>query len=312
MKTKAIFTTVIIGCLSLLALAQKATVRATIEPSEIKVGQQAKLTLQASHDDRTAIIWPAITENIGSKIELVKQGKIDTTFTEDKKNISYKQDLLVTSFDSGVFTIPPFSFMYFSGNDTITIFTDSLLLYSATVPVDTLKGFKDITNPLEVPLIIEELVPYILLFLIIIGLGIGLYFWIQKRRKKQPEVKFEPIVVEPAHIIALRELEALKAKRLWQQGQVKNYYIELTDIIRRYLHLRFSIDATEMTTEEILHALRLTDCSSESITAITRLLRLADLVKFAKAQPLENEHEEAYKQAFIFIEITALKGNETT
>lgn len=300
------------GFVSLLAAAQKATVKAAIEPSEIKVGQQAKLTLVANQDDRTALIWPAITENIGNKIELVKQGKIDTSFSQDKKNIRYTQELIVTSFDSGVFTIPPFPFMYFSGTDTITIYTDSLLLYSATVPVDTLQGFKDITNPLDVPFSLQELVPYILLFLALVGLAIGLYYWIQKRKKKQPEIKAEPMVVEPAHIIALRELEALKAKRLWQQGQVKNYYIELTDIIRRYLHLRFKIDATEMTTEEILHALRLTDCSNESITAITRLLRLADLVKFAKAQPLENEHEDAYKQAFIFIEITALKGNETT
>jgi hypothetical protein len=312
MKTKAIVTTVLMGFMSLLAVAQKATVKATIEPSEIKVGQQAKLTLEANQDDRTALIWPAITENIGNKIELVKQGKIDTSFSQDKKNIRYTQELLVTSFDSGVFTIPPFPFMYFSGTDTITIYTDSLLLYSATVPVDTLQGFKDITNPLDVPFSIQELAPYVLLFLALVGLGIGVYFWIQKRKKKQPEIKAEPRVVEPAHIIALRELEALKAKRLWQQGQVKNYYIELTDIIRRYLHLRFNIDATEMTTEEILHALRLTDCTNESITAITRLLRLADLVKFAKAQPLESEHEDAYKQAFIFIEITALKGNETT
>lgn len=312
MKTKAIVTTVLMGFMSLLAVAQKATVKATIEPSEIKVGQQAKLTLEANQDDRTALIWPAITENIGNKIELVKQGKIDTSFSQDKKNIRYTQELLVTSFDSGVFTIPPFPFMYFSGTDTITIYTDSLLLYSATVPVDTLQGFKDITNPLDVPFSIQELLPYVLLFLAMVGLGIGLYFWIQKRKKKQPEIKAEQIIVEPAHIIALRELEALKAKRLWQQGQIKNYYIELTDIIRRYLHLRFNIDATEMTTEEILQALRLTDCSNESITAITRLLRLADLVKFAKAQPLENEHEDAYKQAFIFIEITALKGNETT
>lgn len=300
------------GFMSLVAVAQKATVKATIEPSEIKVGQQARLTLEANQDDRTALIWPVITENIGNKIELVKQGKIDTVFSQDKKNIRYTQELLVTSFDSGVFTIPPFPFMYFSGTDTITIYTDSLLLYSATLPVDTLQGFKDITNPLDVPFSIQELLPYVLLFLAMVGLGIGLYFWIQKRKKKQPEIKAEQIIVEPAHIIALRELEALKAKRLWQQGQVKNYYIELTDIIRRYLHLRFNIDATEMTTEEILHALRLTDCTNESITAITRLLRLADLVKFAKAQPLESEHEDAYKQAFIFIEITALKGNETT
>lgn len=300
------------GFISLLSVAQNVTVKATIAPSEIKVGQQAKLTLEANQDDRTALIWPVITENISDKIELVKQGKIDTIFSQEKKTIRYTQELLVTSFDSGVFTIPPFPFMYFSGTDTITIYTDSLLLYSATLPVDTLQGFKDITNPLDVPFNIQELAPYVLLFLVLVGLGIALYFWIQKRKKKQPEIKTEPMIVEPAHIIALRELESLKSKRLWQQGQVKNYYIELTNIIRRYLHLRFNIDATEMTTEEILHALRLTDCSNESITAITRLLRLADLVKFAKAQPLESEHEDAYKQAFIFIEITALKGNETT
>ncbi len=311
MKTKAIYTAVLIGLLSLSLAAQKASVKATLEPAEIKVGQQAKLTLEASHDDRTALIWPALSETISTKIELVKHGKIDTSFSEDKKTISYKQELFVTSFDSGVFTVPQFPFMYFSGTDTVIIYTDSLLLYSATLPVDTLQGFKDITNPLDVPFSIWEIAPYALIALMIIAAGLGLYLWIKRLKKKKPEEKPAPIITEPAHIIALRELQALKEKKLWQQGQIKNYYIELTDIIRRYLHGRFAIDATEMTTEEILSSLKLTDCNHESIIAITRLLRQADLVKFAKAKPIENENEDAYKQAFIFIELTALKGIET-
>jgi len=312
MKTKAIYTAVLIGWLSLSAAAQKASVKATLEPAEIKVGQQAKLTLEASHDDRTALIWPALTETISPKIELVRQGKIDTSFSEDKKTIRYKQELFVTSFDSGVFTVPPFPFMYFSGTDTVKIYTDSLLLSSSTLPVDTLQGFRDITNPLEVPFSIWEFVPYILIGLIVIGIGLVLYFWFQRLRKKKPEEKSTPIITEPAHVIAFRELQALKEKKLWQQGQTKNYYIELTDIIRRYLHGRFAIDATEMTTEEILRSLKLTDCNHESMIAITRLLRQADLVKFAKAKPIENENEDAYKQAYIFIELTAIKGTETT
>lgn len=311
MKRKAIYTAVLIGLLSLSAAAQKATVKATLEPTEIKIGQQAKLTLEANHDDRTALIWPAITETISPKIELVKQGKIDTSFSEDKKNIRYKQELFITSFDSGTFSVPPFPFMYFSGTDTIIIYTDSLLLSSSTLPVDTLQGFRDITNPLEVPFSIWELSPYVLIALVIAATGLGLYFWIQRIKKRKPEEKPVPVIIEPAHVIAFRELAALKEKRLWQQGQIKNYYIELTDIIRRYLHRRFAIDATEMTTDEILHALRLTDSSSESMLNVTRLLRLADLVKFAKAQPVENEHEDAFKQAFTFVELTAIKGTET-
>lgn len=312
MKTKAFYTAIFICSLIWNVAAQKATVKATLEPAEIKVGQQARLTLEANHDDRTALIWPALTETINEKIELVKQGKIDTSFSEDKKNIRYKQELYVTSFDSGVFTVPPFPFMYFSGTDTITIFTDSLLLYSATLPVDTLQGFRDITNPLDVPFSLRELIPYVLIALVLVAVGLGLYFWIQRIKKKKPEEKPAPTIIEPAHVIAFRELDALKEKKLWQQGQTKNYYIELTDIIRRYLHGRFAIDATEMTTDEILYALRLTDCTAESLLAITRLLRLADLVKFAKAQPIENEHEDAFGQARTFVELTAIKGTETT
>lgn len=312
MKTKALYITIIINLFGLSAAAQKASVKATLEPTEIKIGQQAKLTIEANHDDRTALIWPMFTETISPNIELVKQGKIDTAFSEDKKNIRYKQELFITSFDSGVFSIPSFPFMYFSGDDTLIIYTDSLLLASATLPVDTLQGFHDITNPLEVPFSIWEFFPYALLALVIIAAVVGIYYWIKRSKKKKTEEKPVPVIIEPAHVIALRELDALKEKRLWQQGQIKNYYIVLTDIIRRYLHNRFAIDATEMTTDEILHALRLTDSSSESILAITRLLRLADLVKFAKAQPIKNEHEEAFKQAITFVELTAIKATETT
>jgi hypothetical protein len=111
--------------------------------------------------------------------------------------------------------------------------------------------------------------------------------------------------IEPAHVIALRNLDLLKEAKLWQQGQVKQYYTNLTDIIRIYIEQRFEVPAMEQTSDEILASLRKIAIEDEScFAALKEILLLADLVKFAKALPLPNENESNILNAYLFVNHT--------
>ncbi|MCZ2442891.1 MAG: BatD family protein [Flavobacteriales bacterium] len=291
--------------------SQNAKVKVSIDTTNIKVGEQAELLLSAEQDDKTVLVWPVIEPNLSKEIEVLKQGTIDTSFSEDKKQILFTQRLTITSFDSGVFTIPPFRFQYLSADDTLSIYTDSLLLYSSTLPVDTLKGFHDISAPLEPPFGWDDFMDYIIILLAVILIAVLIFIYVRKRRKRKPTEPV-PVVVQtrPAHEIAIEALNALYIKKLWQKGEVKRYYSELTDIVRRYLNHRYNIDAAEMTTAEILQSVSHIRMNEEPKQQLMQLLNLSDLVKFAKLIPGINEHEMAFSNAKLLVELTALKTDD--
>ena len=110
---------------------------------------------------------------------------------------------------------------------------------------------------------------------------------------------------EPAHVIALRELDRLREEKLWQRSEFKTYYTRLTEIIRQYIERRYGIPAMEMTSYEILDAWKLEEQPEEDLAAqLNRLLNLADLVKFAKEKPLASDNEENLERAYEFVKRT--------
>jgi hypothetical protein len=123
------------------------------------------------------------------------------------------------------------------------------------------------------------------------------------RRMRKVEM---PLVIEdapkiPAHITALEKLEKLKEQKLWQEGKIKLYYSSMTDILREYIENRFRIQAMEQTTDEILFGFRNAAVDEESKTKLKQVLTLADLVKFAKEQPLPDENETSLKNVYDFV-----------
>ena len=103
---------------------------------------------------------------------------------------------------------------------------------------------------------------------------------------------------------ALESLDLLEEKKLWQNGKIKEYYSELTDIIRHYLHEQHGIEAMEMITAEILSAYDSAGLQDDARSKLTKILMQADFVKFAKAIPLRNENELSLTYSRQFIETT--------
>lgn len=128
-------------------------------------------------------------------------------------------------------------------------------------------------------------------FLLLLALaGAAWYWWVwrKKRRSAAEAAAGPPPDPRPMDVVAEAELERLAASGLWEEGRHKQFYGELTDILRRYLERRFSFPATRETTAEIARILRGRDFDRRPLAVFKELFTRADLVKFSKtaAEPL--------------------------
>ncbi len=306
------------SCLS----AQQITVTATLDTNAILIGQQARITLKAEYktnQGNVKISFPIIADTLIKQIEVVGQSKIEKSVPDsnDMGSLVQKQTIIITSFDSGYYAIPPFRFSV-SGDSSKSFETEPILFTVNTVPVDTTKNIMDIKPPIEVPFSWKEYLPYVYWGLgaaAVLALLIYLVRYYLKARKKKPvpEIIIPKI---PPHVTALESLEKLREEKLWQQGKLKEYHSRVSDIIRQYIEYRFYINAMEQVTDEIMYSFRTADASDEQKMKLRNILFLSDLVKFAKEQPLPNENEMSLANAIEFVmstkkeEAPSLKGED--
>ena len=157
---------------------------------------------------------------------------------------------------------------------------------------------------------IKDYVTYGAIGLILFGLLAWLIAWLIARYMSKRKATPRPAPKIPAHIVANKALVELGHRKLWQKGKVKAYYTALTSILRTYISGRWAIGALEMTTDEIIAELRDHEMPTQSRTDLITILRTADMVKFAKAEPEVEENEESLSRALYFVENTKLVDNE--
>ncbi len=286
---------------------QDALVSAKLDTNAMLIGDHVGLTLKYSGPAKSQVLWPFMPDTILGSITVIGRGKIDTSFTADKKSVTYSQQLNITCYDSGFYTIPAIPFKYRILPDTsgVVATTTMMLLAVHTVKVDTTLAIKPIIGPLKIPISFREMLPWILAALVVVLLIIGGIWYYNKRRKSEPVFRLKPKVVLLPHELALRELEKLRVKKLWQAGKVKEYHSELTEIIRKYIEDRFQVPALEQTSAEILESLHNNSgCPPASLDKLVSFLVLADMVKFAKAQPLPLENEKSLNDGIEFVHDT--------
>jgi hypothetical protein len=284
--------------------AQKAT--ATLDTALIRIGDQVRLQLGFTAPKTVTVEWPVLADTLSPSIEVVKRGNIDTTVIKGSDLLQYRQFVTITSFDTGFHSIPSIGFTFRKGSDTLKLssYTDSLMMQVNTVAVDTTLAIKDIKAPIKQAITFSEMLPYILgtaLFITLVALVI---YYLLRRKQNKPLI---PKIVKPAlpaWQTALNELEELSGKKLWQDGRVKLYHSELSDILRRYLEYQHLIPAVEMVTDDIVESCRGNPAVQQSSDNLSEILRLADLVKFAKEIPLPPQNEQCLKDAINFVEQT--------
>lgn len=272
-----------------------ATVSTRIDVSHITVGDPAYLFLEVKHHPaQCSIQWAALPDTF-SKLEITERGKIDTVKEGDLT--TYKQRLSVTGFDSGMFTIPRFAFtVNTKGGTPYAVQSDSVQLLVQTVAVDTSKAFRPIKGIIGVQYTWRDYIGWIIGGIIFLLLAIvALIYFIRSKRNKIP-VQVEE-TKEPLHEKTLKLLDTLDAEQLWQKGQVKEYYVRLTDILRSYVETQYHTPALELTTDELIDKARITPGLLTIARPLETILRTADLAKFAKAQPLPQEHIQSMELA---------------
>lgn len=288
-----------------ISIAQSVSVNTKLDTTEFLIGDQVGLELNVTQPINVFVAIPIFDKDSNKEIEILDQSENDTSLLENGDWL-IKKRILITAFDSGYYAFPPIPVVYYSD----TIKSEPILFQVHTVAVDTTQAIKDIKMPYAAPISFAEILPWA-------GGGIGavliiliLIYIIRKIRRKEPIINWNR-PKEPAHVIALRDLEKLKAEKLWQQERVKAYYTELTDILRLYLWNRYSIRTMERTSDEILDSLKNSDFKNDELfNSLKDILKTSDLVKFAKFKPLPNEHTSCMDSAFNFVEKTKLIEQE--
>lgn len=281
---------------------QQLRTYAEIDTNDVLIGDQVGLMLNIISDLKTEVVWPSIPDTIGN-LDVISRSKIDTLDSNNTRYMSRK--FVVTSFDSGRFEIPPFVFMYEQeGREGLyPAETEPLYLSFATVAVDTAKPIKDIKSPFDEPVTLDEYIWYIVGAVAIIA-AVIVIIWFVKRRKPRAVEKMDYDPRIPPHVLALEGLKQLEDEKLWQKGRVKSYHIRLTDIIRTYIERRFDVMAMEMTTPEIVDGMHRANIDSNLTEDIRKVLELADMVKFAKMEPLPDENTSGMTIAVNFVKRT--------
>lgn len=295
------------------------SVNATVQPSEILIGEQALINLQVIAPKDREILFPVYKDTIVDGLEVLSMGNLDTVITDNIRTINMKY--LVTSFDSTLYYIP--SMPVSDGVDTIESnsfglkvtapeLKDSTLAYleklnsgqTDSIDFEQLQ-LNDIKPIQKAPFSWKDLldllwIPAIIILLLAI-LGTIIYLIIKKNRKGY---FFTPPPVLPAHVRAMKSLDEIKAAKIWQQDRYKEFYTQLTDVLRRYINERFGVNSLEMTSGEILAIIR-TKAEEDSVyNNLKQILTVADLVKFAKYKPYIDENDLSLMNSYFFINQT--------
>ena len=277
-------------------------VSAAIDSATLFIGDQTNVHLQATCDPSEQVQMHVYGETLIPEIEIVERTNVDTTKLKDGR-YQLNQTLTVTSFQDSLFYINPLPFV--SGEDT---FWSEGMMLNVIQPfeIDTTLAITDIKPIAKAPIWLWGIFRWILLAILLIGLGIGsyyLYVFIGKRKGVIPEEPKEP--ARPAEEVALEKLDQIKEAKIWQSGQVKEYHTEFTDVVREYIGARFDVRSSEKTSDETLRAMKPVLQDKKSLyEQLRKMLSLADLVKFAKWTTTPDENENALRTAYEFVRET--------
>jgi hypothetical protein len=274
-----------------ISFAQLPSLKTAVDKRQILIGEQLKYQVEASFPSGTYhITWFNVPDSF-SHFEIVTRGKIDTL--ESKGKLILRQTLTLTSFDSGINTIPALAINFdpLVNDRTISLFTDSIPVNVSYSPHDSIMPFHGIKSIIEVkdeiPLWMWIAGGALILLLIILIIYLIKYF----RKRKKPEALFNSRLSPIEE--AMLSLDALQKEQLLSKGEVKKFHTRMTEIFKRFLSRKIQRDMHNLTSSDILVVLNDMKLSKIDTSIIAGSLRMTDAVKFAKYSPPASESEAA-------------------
>jgi len=285
---------------------QDVKITSSFDSTRISIGDQIKYTITVEKPSGIKLQLPVFKDTISKNIDIISGPKIDSVKDKNgRTKIIHKY--LVTSFDSGRYQVKPVYGEVKNAGGIKRFYSDYSLLEVNRVkiaPRDTTAKIFDIIAPYRAPVTLGEILPWILLAMLAAAAAWAIMRYIRNHKKSEGTSDIY-VPADPAHVIAFRELEILKNEELWQKGEIKKYYTRLTEILRQYLENRFKVYSLELTTAETLEALVRTGFKRDgSYNDLKSVLTGADLVKFAKYNPVADENESHFQNSWNFVQVT--------
>ena len=264
-------------------------VKVETNTKNIKIGEQIQYKVSVETPADTPVSFPE--GQTFAPLEMVKTRAADTL--RDGGKYRLVKEYYLTQFDEGKYTIPSQK-IRINNKD---YFTDSLLVEVHTVAIDTLKQplydikpIQEVKKPFTSYGWILTIIAAVLLLLIV-----AFVYFVFIRKKKFPFLQTQKKL--PPFDRAIQDLKELQNSKYLIQSQHKEYYTRLTDIVKAYLEEEVHILAKESTTDELLTKINLLqekgklNLNQDTITNLKRVLQTADLVKFAKNKPSDDNAE---------------------
>jgi len=252
-----------------------------VDSNNYLIGEQAIIYLEYKGTGDFA--WPTLMDTLTKELEIVNVSKIDTIISGE--NLLLSQKLHITSWDTGYFIVPPIV----SGE----LQTAPFLLRFNTVRINPTEGIKPIKDQFETPFIFDE-IQSIVLWLIIAAVLIALAYFFYNKYKRKPAP--EPIIpARPVMEVLWERFEALQSSKLWEKDEEKEFHVELSGILRKFLEFKHRIKALEETTREITQQLNALGLDRKFKDEVIHILNFSDMVKFAKQRGVYAQHESALK-----------------
>ncbi len=279
-------------------------VRAEVDRNTITIGDRITYTITIVHDESLKVQQPGPGANLG-QFE-IKDYHIAEPRHENGRLVEQFR-YVISVFDTGRFVIPPFPVAVSLGDTSqpVVVQSEAIPIYVKSVLNSPNAELKDIKPPVVPPVNYWRWV--LLAGGVLLLMGLALLGWYGYRRRKEGQPLFRKEVIRPAHEIALEAIQALRESDLLARQDYKTFFTRLSDIVRTYLENRFFVPAMEATTDEILEAISSLDLEAEHRGRLEQVLRLCDLVKFARYQPEPTEIEGALAMTKAFVQGTRIE-----
>ncbi|MDR0370478.1 MAG: hypothetical protein LBH80_01290 [Prevotellaceae bacterium] len=285
--------------------AQNVTVGAALDSTLLMIGDQANYSFEITQQPGDYVVAPEYQTTIPGGLEIVERFPNDTIKSPDGY-LQIRKNYRVTAFEDSLLFIPPQPFVV--GGDTIWSNSVSLKVVQPFDIDPESNEVADIKSIWKVPFDWKTPVEIGLLVILILIILLGAVVLIRKyllKKSAVPPILQTVAPVVPPHLTALAELDRIKNEKRWQKGRVKEYYTELTDVIRKYIAARYRIGSMEMTSEEIMSAVGFLQFEQKSaFDCLKQILHIADLVKFAKWESNPSESELSLMNAYLFVNQT--------
>lgn len=276
-----------------LNLFAQLKVEVKTDTTDYLVGDFINLKINAEYSKEFILQEPLYRDSL-KKFEIIKETPFKSDTLQNK--ITYLKEFVLSFYDSAEVYIPSFAFVLTAKGDTskIYFYSDSILVKIHSLEIKAEEDIKDIKAPIKIPLNILEIILWTLLVLLILAL---IYFIVKKFLKRKIMQVEKPEIILPPFVVALTKLDELEKEKLWQNGKVKEYHSRITEIIREYFERRFSFPALELTSSEQIQFLAGIKEAEKILKTTEEFFTNADLVKFAKFNPVPDLNAIMMSQA---------------